>query len=117
MGKRILVVDDSSIMRKMIRKNLEPDGHVIVGEAKDGEEAVKLYLALKPDLVTMDITMRGMDGFTAAKMILQHDERAQIIFLSNLSEEKYGKDAQRLGAVGYVNKHRSQEILSFINKP
>jgi two-component system chemotaxis response regulator CheY len=115
MGKRILVVDDSSMMRKMIEKLLTNSGHSIVGEAKNGSEAVALYKRLKPDLVTMDITMRDMDGFTAAKEILRHDDAAQIIFLSNLDEEKYGQDAEQLGAVGYVNKRKTVEILDLIN--
>jgi two-component system chemotaxis response regulator CheY len=114
MGKRILIVDDSSLMRKMIRKTLEPGGHVVVGEAKNGQEAIGLYKSLKPDLVTMDITMRGMDGFTAAKEILKYDDEARIIFLSNLNKEKYGEDAANLGAVGYVNKHKSKQILDLI---
>jgi two-component system chemotaxis response regulator CheY len=117
MSKRILVVDDSSMMRKMISKILAPGGHTIVGEAKNGTEAVELYKSLKPDLVTMDITMRGMDGFTAAKEILRFDDKARIIFLSNLDEDKYGQDAQHLGAVGYVNKHKSRELLDIIENP
>jgi len=117
MGKRILVVDDSAMMRKMIAKILEPNGHVIVGEAKNGMEAVELYKSLKPDLVTMDVTMRDMDGFTAAQEIMRYDDAAQIIFLSNLDEERYGRDAQRLGAIGYVNKHRSRDLIDIINNP
>lgn len=117
MGKRILIVDDSSMMRKMIQKILQPGGHTIIGEAKNGAEAVDLYKSLQPDLVTMDITMRGMDGFTAAKEILRYDDEARIIFLSNLDEDKYGEDAQKLGAVGYVNKHKSRELLDIIDHP
>ncbi len=116
MNKHILIVDDSSIMRKMIRKTLEPVGHVIVGEAKNGLEAVELYKSLKPDMVTMDVTMRGMDGFTAAKEILKFDKDAQILFLSNLNNEKYGEDAYRLGAIGYINKNKSKEILDLCGK-
>jgi two-component system chemotaxis response regulator CheY len=114
MGKSILIVDDSTIMRKMLRKTLESRGHIVVGEAKDGMEAVALYKSLKPDQVTMDITMRGMNGFDAAREILHHDPKAKILFLSNLDEEKYGEDAKRLGAKGYINKHKSQEILQLI---
>ena len=117
MSKRILIVDDSSMMRKMISKILLPGGHTIVGEAKNGAEAVELYKTLEPDLVTMDITMRGMDGFTAAQEILSFDDKAQIIFLSNLDKDKYGPDAQNLGAVGYVNKHKSRELLDIIENP
>ena len=117
MSKRILIVDDSSMMRKMISKILLPGGHTIVGEAKNGAEAVELYKTLEPDMVTMDITMRGMDGFTAAQEILSFDDKAQIIFLSNLDKDKYGPDAQNLGAVGYVNKHKSRELLDIIENP
>lgn len=117
MSKRILVVDDSSMMRKIILKILQSTGHVIVGEAKNGKEAVELYKALKPDIVTMDITMRGMDGFAAAHEILLIDDSAQIIFLSNLDEEKYRDDLGRLSVVGFVNKHKSSELLDIINNP
>ena len=114
MSKRILIVDDSSIMRKMVRKTLETEGHVIVGEAKDGKEAITLYPLCSPDIVTMDITMREMDGFTAAKEILNHDKNARIIFLSNLNEDIYSQEAKDLGSIGYVNKHNSKEILTII---
>ena len=117
MGKRILIVDDSSIMRKMIRKTLEAEGHEIAGEAKNGAEAVALYKRLKPDVVTMDITMRGMDGFAAAREILDFDDAARIVFLSNLDEEKYGRNAAQIGAVGYVSKNKSREILSLLETP
>jgi two-component system chemotaxis response regulator CheY len=115
MGKRVLIVDDSSIMRKMIKNTLENGSHQVVGEAKNGKDAVEMYKSLKPDLVTMDITMRDMDGFAAAKEILAYDEYAQIIFLSNLDEEKYTDDAKSIGAKGYVNKHKAKEIIELID--
>ncbi len=114
MSKRILIVDDSSMMRKLISRVLQAPGHTIVGEAKNGAEALELYQLLKPDLVTMDITMAGMDGLSAAQEILRYDSSAQILFLSNMNEDKYRGDAVRLGAIGFVNKHKSDEILSLI---
>ncbi|MGD9364606.1 MAG: response regulator [Desulfobacteraceae bacterium] len=116
MGKKILIVDDSSIMRKMIKKTLESAEHCIVGEAKNGKDAIEMYKSLNPDLVTMDITMREMDGFAAAKEILAHDSKAQIIFLSNLDEDKYSEDAKRIGAKGYVNKHKAKDIIDLIER-
>ena len=116
MSKRILIVDDSSMMRKMISKILKPPGHIIVGEAKNGQEAVDMYRELRPDFVTMDITMKGMDGFTAAREILKFDPQAHVIFLSNLDEDKYRKDVEQLGAVGFVNKHKTSEILDLIDE-
>ncbi|MFP4475322.1 MAG: response regulator [Desulfatibacillaceae bacterium] len=114
MGKNILIVDDSSMMRKMIAKTLREAGHTVAGEARSGAEAVARYRELRPDMVTMDITMRDMDGFAAAREILEADPAARIIFLSNLDEEKYSRDAEELGAVGYVNKHKSKDILALI---
>jgi len=116
MGKSILIVDDSSIMRKMIKTTLQSAGHEVVGEAKNGDDAVTLYKTLRPDLVTMDITMRGMDGFEAARQILQDDGAARIIFLSNLDETQYSQEAEQIGAMGYLNKHRSKEILTLIER-
>jgi two-component system chemotaxis response regulator CheY len=62
----------------------------------------------------MDITMRGMDGFTAAKEILNFDNEARIVFLSNLDEEKYSEDVKAIGAKGFINKHKAGEILALI---
>jgi two-component system chemotaxis response regulator CheY len=116
MGKTILIVDDSSIMRKMIKETLKSAGHEVIGEAKNGSDAVALYKRMKPDLVTMDITMRGMDGFEAARQILQDDRNACIIFLSNLDETQYSREAEAIGAKGYLNKHRSKDILTLIEQ-
>jgi len=98
----------------MIRSTLESDNHTVVGEAKNGKDAVEMYKNLNPDLVTMDITMREMDGFAAAKEILNYDSDARIIFLSNLDEDKYSEDVKSIGAIGYVNKHNAKEILDLI---
>ncbi len=114
MGKRILIADDSSMMRRMVSDVLEAQGYEIVGSAKNGSEAVALYKSLKPDVVVMDITMRGMDGITAAKEILNVDPEAQIVFLSNLDDVKYREDALRLGVKGFVNKNEPVKIFRFI---
>ena len=114
MGKRILIVEDSTMMRRVIAKVLREAGHDIVGEASSGVEALELYQELQPDLVTMDITMRGMDGITAAKEILDKHNDARILMLSNLDEDKYRDEVKRIGAIGLVNKHKSEQILELI---
>ncbi len=114
MGKRILIVEDSTMMRRVIAKVLQEAGHSVVGEAGSGLEALELYSELKPDLVTMDITMRGMDGITAARKIMDVDNNARILILSNLDEDKYRDEVERIGALGLVNKHKSEKILELI---
>ncbi|PIE72604.1 MAG: two-component system response regulator [Deltaproteobacteria bacterium] len=114
MSKRIVIVDDSSIMRKMICNLFQSTGNQVIGEARSGREAVELYKSLKPDIVIMDITMRDMDGFSAAKKILSLDPQSRIIFLSNLDKEQYSAQAADIGALGFVNKHNLEELLEFI---
>lgn len=114
MGKKIVIVDDSSIMRKMVHNLLKSTEHQIAGEAKNGREAVELYKALKPDIVIMDVTMRDMDGFTAAREIVSFDAQARIIFFSNLDKEQYSGQAAELGALGFVNKHNLEELLQLL---
>lgn len=114
MTKRIMIVDDSSIMRKMIIKKLQDAGHEIVGEASSGSEALELYKAIAPDLVTMDITMRGMDGISAADEIIKMDSKAKVLILSNLDEDKYREKALSVGAIGLLNKQKTEQILELI---
>ena len=116
MQKQVLIVDDSSMMRKLITKTLSSTGCDIVGEASNGFEALELYKKLNPDLVTMDITMRGMDGFTAAQEILEYDKQAKILFLSNLDDEKYKDMAVDVGGIGMAKKHHADEIKMLISE-
>lgn len=114
MGKRILVVEDSTMMRRVIMKVLKEAGHEIVGEASSGTDAINMYQELKPDIVTMDITMRGMDGLTASKEIMALDSEAKILILSNLDEDKYRDEVNNIGAIGLVNKHQTDQILELV---
>ena len=113
---RIMIVDDSSIMRKMLMKTLAEAGHEIIAEASSGDEAIALYQEKTPDLVTMDITMRGMDGITAAAEIMKNDGDARVLILSNLDEDKYRDRVRSVGAIGLFNKQKTQEILEAIAK-
>ena len=114
MSKRILVVEDSTMMRRVIMKVLKEAGHEIVGEASNGQDALNLYQELKPDLVTMDITMRGMDGITASKEIMNLDKDAKILILSNMDEERFRDEVEKMGAIGLVNKHKTDQILELV---
>lgn len=114
MNKQVLIVDDSSMMRKLITRTLTSIDCDIVGQASNGAEAVELYKELKPDLVTMDITMRGMDGFETARAIIEFDDQAKILFLSNLDDDKYRETVAEVGGVGMAKKHHAEEIEMLI---
>ncbi len=116
MNKTVLIVDDSSMMRKLIIKLLEPAGYEIIGEASGGIESVEKYKELNPWLVTMDITMRDMDGITAAREIKTFDENANILFMSNLDNDKYRTEVEQVSELGIVSKHDTQMILNAIKE-
>lgn len=115
MSRTVLIIDDSSMMRKIIRKLLETEGYEIIAEAGSGEEGIDKYKELKPDLVTMDITMRGIDGISAAREIKVYDDAARILFMSNLDEDKYRDEIEKLGGLGIASKHNSQDTLNLLN--
>lgn len=114
MAKRILIVDDSLMMRKVITKLFKEASYQVIAQAKSGVEALAFYKTHHPDLVTMDLTMKDMDGFEAAGLILAFDKQAKILFLSNLDKDKYEDEVKRLGGIGFVSKHNTNEILDII---
>ena len=114
---KILVVDDASFMRGSLKYIVEREGHSVVGMAKDGEEAFKLYKDLKPDIVTMDILMKGIDGITALKNIKNFDKKAKVVMVTAMGLEEKENEAKDLGASGYIRKPFKQiEIVDIINK-
>lgn len=108
---RILIVDDATFIRNMVKKSLLPPDFTVVGEAADGKEAIKLYDELKPDIITMDITMRGMDGLTALEEIMKKSPEAKVIMLSSMGEESLIKKAISLGALDFITKPFKPERL------
>jgi len=107
----ILVVDDAKFMRTLVKDALVPAGHEIIGEAENGNEAVELYKKLKPELVTMDITMREKDGIEAAEEILNFDTQARIIMVTALGQENLLTKAIKLGVKDFVVKPFPPERL------
>ncbi len=111
MAKRVLVVDDSNLMRHRIVQCLNDAGYEVVGKAKDGNEAVELYQQLRPDVVTMDITMRGKDGITAAREILEWDPAAAIIFYTLLDAAMLSGQIAQLAVKSVIRKGDEGELL------
>ena len=109
MGKKILIVDDAAFMRMMIKNILTKHGYEVAGEAENGKQAVTLYTEVKPDLVTMDITMPEMDGIESVKAIRALDQDANIIMISAMGQQAMVMDAIQAGARDFIVKPFQQE--------
>ena len=117
MSHTVLVCDDAIFMRTMISDILTQAGFEIVGEAETGLQAVEKFRQLKPDLVTMDITMPEMDGLSALKEIRSYDPKAKVIMLTALGQESVVLEAVKSGARDFVVKPFERErILGAIAK-
>lgn len=104
MRRRVLITDDAAFMRATLRNVLEKEGFEVVGEAANGQEAVELYVRLKPDLVTMDITMPVMDGIQAIREIMKIDPNAKIIVCSAMGQKPMVIEALSAGAKDFLVK-------------
>lgn len=102
---RVLVVDDEALVRSGLRLILEAAGDiVVVGEARDGAEAVAAVERLRADVVLMDVRMPGMDGLTAAERITRRDDPPKVIMLTTFDLDEHVHRALRAGAVGFLLK-------------
>lgn len=111
MGKRIMVVDDSRIVKLQMEELLEGSDYEIAAYCRSGEEAVEQYGSVLPDLVTMDIIMPGMDGLETAEAILEEYPDAKIVMVSSLAYDDTFEEAKDIGAKGFVNKPFDREQL------
>ncbi|MTI79789.1 MAG: response regulator [Firmicutes bacterium] len=100
----ILIVDDSNFMRMQLRRMVEAEGHVVVGESENGAKAVTDYHNCNPDLVLMDITMDTMDGIEATSEIKKINSQAKIIVCSAMGQEAMVRKAIAAGACDFIVK-------------
>lgn len=109
----VLLVDDHSLVRRGFRRMLEDEPDIsVVGEASDGEEAVKLASTLKPQVIVMDCALPGISGLDATRKILQHAPETLILMLSMHTEDTWVRQALDAGARGYVLKNAMDLELS-----
>ncbi|MBI4976043.1 MAG: response regulator [Spirochaetes bacterium] len=101
---RVLIVDDSAFVIKQLQQIFVSEEYEVVGTAEDGEQGVIMYKELKPDLMTLDITMPKMDGITALTKIMEYDKTAKIVMISALGKEDLVKKALLTGAKNYITK-------------
>ncbi|MGY1708320.1 response regulator [Geodermatophilus sp. SYSU D00758] len=116
MAIRILLVDDHAVVRQGLRMYLDlEDEFTVVGEAADGEQAVTLARALRPDVVVMDLLMNGMDGISATESIRAEMPDVEVLALTSVLEDASVVGAVRAGAVGYLVKNiEAPELLRAI---
>jgi len=113
---KILIVDDSFVMRKNIKLMLEKVGHVVVAEVEDGANAYDAYVKYLPDLVTMDLEMPKVGGLEATERIIRQFPDAKIIVISGLSNKANITKAVRMGAYHFILKPISEEkVTSVVN--
>ena len=114
---KILIVDDAAFMRMMIKDILTKNGYEVVGEAANGIQAVELYKAHNPDLVTMDITMPEMDGIEAVKQIKAINPAAKVIMCSAMGQQSMVMDAIKAGASDFIVKpFQADRVLEAVKK-
>jgi len=112
MTRTVMIVDDSLIMVQKLSAMMRDLGHQVVRTCKNGAEAIHDYTLVKPDVVTMDITMPEMDGIEAMQGILQQDPEARIIMVTSHGQEAMVLKALDAGAAGYVLKPVVKEKLA-----
>jgi two-component system, chemotaxis family, chemotaxis protein CheY len=108
---RVLVVDDSSFMRSRIVRDLVAGGLDVVGQARNGREAAELYERERPDLVTMDLTMRDHDGLEGTRAIRALDASAKVVLFSIVDDQTALAEALAAGVVACIHKSRPAELV------
>jgi two-component system, chemotaxis family, chemotaxis protein CheY len=113
--RTVLVVDDAAFMRMLLRDILSTEGYV-VHEAVDADDALERYLLLRPDVVTMDVTMPGSDGIEAVRRITALDSSARVIVVSALGDPDIVASALDAGAYGYLVKpFQPDQVLALVH--
>ena len=111
MARRLLIVDDALIMRKRIRDIAEEACWQVAGEARNGVEAVSLFRAERPDLMTLDIVMPEMDGVEALKRVMELDPKARVVMISAVDQREKLTECIDHGAIDFIVKPFDGERL------
>lgn len=116
MGYRILIADDAGFVRELLAQACEAMGHLVVGEAINGEEAVRLATVMRPDLIIMDLVMPQLNGVEATEKILDLMPEVDIIACSSIDDEKTLLLAMNKGCKAFLRKPFTRQSLSSVIK-
>jgi two-component system chemotaxis response regulator CheY len=115
--RKVLIVDDAAFMRMAIRNILVKHDYEVVDEAENGRIGLQKYKELKPDIVTMDITMPEMTGLEALKEIIAFDPEAKIVMVSAMGQEHMVMEAILNGAKSFIVKpFKEDHVIQTLNK-
>ncbi|CAJ1001320.1 MULTISPECIES: response regulator [Bacillales] len=113
---RLLIVDDAAFMRRMLA-DMVGDVHEVCGEAANGIEAIAKYKELKPDIVTMDISMPEMQGIEAMREILAYDREARVLICSAIGHRQKVLEAMKSGARDFLVKpFQKEQVMDAISR-
>lgn len=113
----VLLVDDSKTSRKILRQALEEGGFTIIGEASNGEDGYLKYKELRPDIVTMDITMPAMDGIESLSLIKKENPNAKVIMITAAGQKEKMMGALKRGAEEFITKpFDKEEVLETLKR-
>ena len=112
MAKTLVVTDDAAIIRQKVKEVARSAGWEIIGEAKNGKEAVERYMELRPTVMTIDLVMPEYDGIYALREIMALDPDAKIIVVSAIGQKSVLQDAFKLGAVDFIVKPFDKAALA-----
>ncbi len=112
---KVLVIDDSPMVFKAVKRALEPEGFELVGQAFNGQEGLELVSVLKPDAIVLDITMPIMDGIQTAEHLLRRDPATKIVIMSAMGDEELVNKARRIGVKFFLTKpFKPEELVTCI---
>ena len=116
-GKRVIIVDDSPVNRKLLKNILEAEGYEVIGDAANGKEGCEEVISKSPDIVTLDVSMPEMNGIEALKLMKQHNPDLKVIILSAEGQKETQEEAAMYGADSFITKpYQKAQILEAIRK-
>jgi len=114
--RTVLIVDDSALMRTLMRTIVTKNGYEVVGEADNGSLGVEKYKELLPDIVTMDVTMKGMDGIEALRQIMNVNVGANVLMVSSMGQGTIVRQAIEYGAKDFILKpYEEKQVLNALH--
>lgn len=116
MNKTVLIIDDSTFMRNLLKSVLSESNYLVISEATNGSDAISLFQEFHPDIVLLDITLPDINGLTVLKKLLNVNSEAKIVICSSMGQSFVIVDALKLGAKDFIVKPNFNKLIPTLNK-